>query len=362
MKIRAAVSEEEAASPVVQHVDLEAPRAGEILVRMVGTGICHTDLSCHGRPGPKPMVLGHEGAGVVAAVGAAVTTLVPGDHVVLGFNFCGVCPSCLEKAPAYCTDIIPRNFGGLRPDGSSPLSRAGKPLFGRFFGQSSFATHALVDVASAVKVPKEIPLAMLGSLACGVQTGAGAVINSFKLSFGQSLVVVGAGAVGLAAVMAARLVGASRIVAVDVVPERLKLAAELGATDLVDARTQEPGAEVRKVLPHGAEFALLTAGGTGPFSQAIECLGQQGTLGYVTAPEAVTLPMLSMLKRGIRLQAILLGDAVPQSFIPAMIEYWRQGRFPFERLIRYYRFEDIQQAFQDAERGIAIKPVLTMED
>jgi aryl-alcohol dehydrogenase len=257
---------------------------------------------------------------------------------------------------------MPRNFGGLRPDGTSPLSRSGARIYGRYFGQSSFATHALVDAASAVKVPQDVPLAMLGPLACSMQTGAGSVIHSLKVSFGQSLAVFGAGSVGLAAVLAAALVGARRIIAVDVIEERLRLASALGATDVFDARTHDPVAAIRRSLPHGANFSLVTAGGSGPLTQAIDCLAQQGTAGFVTAPESMPLSLLAMMRRGIRIQAILMGDAVPRVFIPALIDYWRRGLFAFDRLIKYYPFADIGQAFADAECGATIKPVLVMDE
>jgi aryl-alcohol dehydrogenase len=361
MKIDAAVSQEAAGLPRIESLNLEEPRANEILVRIVATGVCHTDLHSHARPGPKPIVLGHEGAGVVERVGSGVTTLAAGDHVVLSFSYCGVCPSCRRHAPSYCYEIMPRNFGGLRPDGTSPLSYAGALVYGRFFGQSSFATYSIAEATSAVKVPKDVPLAMLGPLACGIQTGAGSVINALRVQLGQSLVVIGSGAVGLAAIMAARLVGADRIIAVDVLPERLKLARELGATDVVDAHAHDPIVEIRKMLPYGADFSLVTASGAAAITQAIECLAQQGTAGYVTAPDSVPIPLLAMMKRGLRLRSILTGDSVPQLFIPALIDYWRQGRFPFDRLIRYYSFKAIGQAFADAEKGVTIKPVVTMD-
>lgn len=361
MKIRAAISETGAKVPVIETVDLEEPRSGEMLVRVVAAGICHTDLHAHARPGPKPIVLGHEGAGVVERIGPDVVDFAEGDHVVLSLSYCGVCPSCRRNAPTYCYDVMPRNFGALRPDGTSPLSRNGEKIFGRFFGQSSFASHALVDAASAIKVPKDVPLAMLGPLACSMQTGAGSVINSLKVSFGQSFAVFGAGSVGLAAVLAARLVGARRIVAVDVIEERLRIAIELGATDVVNARTHDPVAEIRRMLQYGADFSLVTAAGPGPLTQAIDCLAQQGTVGFVTAPESISLSLLALMRRGIRMRAILMGDTVPRLFIPALIDYWRRGLFAFDRLIKYYPFPDIGQAFAEAECGTAIKPVLVMD-
>ena len=365
MRIQAAVSREGAPFPIIEALDLEPPRPDEVLVRIVATGVCHTDIGMHaGRGGltPKPMVLGHEGAGVVEQVGGAVTSLSVGDHVVLSGGSCGHCPSCRRDFPTYCHEMLPRNFGGLRPDGTTPLSKDGAPIFSRFFGQSSFASYAIADERTAVKVPMDIPLEMLGPLGCGVITGVGAVLNSLKLRPGQSIAVFGAGGVGLSAIMAARLAGATRIVAIDKVASRLDLAKELGATDVVDAAEGDAGKIVREITGHGVDFAFNTTGVPAVFSQSLDCLALQGTAAFVTAPRGGDWApaMFPMLVGGRRLQGILGGDAAPQSFIPMMIDYWRQGRLPFDRLIRAYPFEAIAEAFADVEAGRTIKPVLRM--
>src|SRR5690606_15975616 len=230
MQVTAAVSRGTGEAPALELLELEEPRADEMRIRLVATGICHTDLHEHpGRHAPQPIVLGHEGAGVVEAVGAGVRGFTAGDHVILSGNSCGRCPSCLAGRPTYCDLAMPLCFGGRRLDGSTALEHGA--VHSHFFGQSSFASHAVVPERTAVKMARDLPLEKLGPLGCGVITGAGAVIEAFKLGFGDSLAVFGAGGVGLSAVMAARLVGASRIVAVDLVPERLELAREFGATD-----------------------------------------------------------------------------------------------------------------------------------
>jgi aryl-alcohol dehydrogenase len=352
VKIRAAVTREGAPHPAVETVELEEPRDGEILVRIVASGICHTDVKVHQRPGPKPIVLGHEGAGVVERVGAGVTSLAEGDHVVLSVNFCGQCPSCRRNEHSYCYEVLPRNFGGLRPDGTSPLSKDGTLVHARFFGQSSFSTYSLADARAAIKVPNDIPIEMLGPLGCGVQTGAGAVINSLRVKTGDTLAIFGT---------AARLVGAARIIAVDIVPSRLQLAKELGATDIVDASSEDPVARIRELTRYGVDYAFNTVNVGNVFTQALGSLAPRGTLGFVAAPREPWAPeMFHILAGGRSVRGILGGDSTPSLFIPMLLDYFRQGRFPFDRLIRYYPFEQIGQAFRDCEQGTAIKPVLKM--
>jgi aryl-alcohol dehydrogenase len=361
VKIRAAVTREGAPHPAVESLELEEPRAGEILVRMVASGICHTDIKVHSRPGPKPIVLGHEGAGVVERVGPGVARLAEGDHVVLSVNFCGECPSCRRNEHSYCYEVLMRNFGGLRPDGSSPLSKDGTLVHSRFFGQSSFSTYTLADERSAVKVPQDIPLELLGPLGCGVQTGAGAVINSLQVKAGDTLAIFGTGGVGLSAVMAARLVGAARIIAIDIVPARLALAKELGATDIIDPSKEDPVARVRELTRYGVTYAFNTTTVANVFTQSLACLAPRGTAGFVAAPREPWAPeMFHILSGGRTLRGILGGDSTPGLFIPMLIDYYRQGRFPFDRLIRFYPFDQIAQAFHDCEQGTAIKPVLRM--
>ena len=362
MRTTAAVSREGSPAPTLETLELESPRAGEVLVRIVATGICHTDVRVHAGLGPgtpRPVVLGHEGAGIIEQVGEDVTTLEVGDHVVLSGNSCGVCPSCRHNAPIHCAEMMPRNFGGLRMDGTSALSQSGTRIYGQFFGQSSFSQFAIAGERSAVKVTKDVPLEILGPLGCGVITGSGAVINSFKMGAGDSLAVFGTGGVGLSAIMAARLIGASRIVAVDVLPARLQMAKELGATDVVNASDGDVSWRIRDLIPGGVNFALNTTNFPDVYTQALECLAVRGTAGFVTAPRGEWKPqMFPMLAGSRKLQGIVGGDAAPQFFIPMLIEYYRQGRLPFDRLIRFYKFEDIATAFQDMQSGETIKPVL----
>ena len=215
----------------IEAVSLEDPRDDEVLVRLVATGVCHTDLIARDQiyPVPQPIVLGHEGAGIVEKVGAGVSHVEPGDHLVLTYLSCGDCPACNEASPAYCHKLFGLCFGGARPDGSGAIRDAnGEALHGHFFGQSSFATLAIASRRNVVKVRRDAPWEILGPLGCGLQTGAGAVLNVFRPEAGQSLAVFGAGAVGLSALMAARHAVMEPIIVIDVVPERLQIARDLG--------------------------------------------------------------------------------------------------------------------------------------
>ena len=362
MKITAAVSRGATHAPSLEQLELEEPRPGEMRIRLVATGICHTDLHEHpGRHSPHPIVLGHEGAGVVEKLGEGVAGFEVGDHVILSGNSCGQCPSCLANRPTYCDLAMPLCFGGQRLDGSTALD--GGAVHSHFFGQSSFATHAIVPQRTAVKMDKDLPLEKLGPLGCGVVTGAGAVIEALEVGYGDTIAVFGTGGVGLSAVMAARLVGARRIVAVDINRERLELARELGATDCIPADEDGIAEKVRAVTGRGVDFTFNTTTVPEVHSLALEVLAMNGTAGFVAAPRGEWAPkMFAMLAGGRQLRGILGGDAHPGLFLPKLVDYWRQGRFPFDRLLTFYPFAEIDRAFADAHSGKAIKPVLLIGD
>ncbi|WP_405744738.1 NAD(P)-dependent alcohol dehydrogenase [Streptomyces canus] len=362
---RAAVVESGGAPFTLSDIELDEPGPHEALVRMVATGLCHTDLgvASGGLPFPLPGVLGHEGAGVVEAVGPSVTGVAPGDHVVLSFTSCGDCRNCDGGHPAYCAGWLPLNLlGGRRADGTSTISRDGEPLGGHFFGQSSFAERALVDERSLVKVDQDVPLESIAPLGCGVQTGVGAVWNVLKPVTGSTIVVLGAGAVGLSAVMAAALTPATTIVAVDRVGERLTLARELGATHTVNA-AEEDLAEALAALTggQGADGIVETTGNVTVLRQGVDALGARGTVVVVGAPPFGTEVSLDVngLLGGKRVVGLTLGDAETQSFVPALVRLVKEGRLPLHRLISTYPFADIDQAVRDMGAGKAIKPVLT---
>ena len=363
-----AVQRERGAAPVIEHIYLDEPRPDEVLVRIVGTGVCHTDMVMRDQlvPTPFPAVLGHEGAGVVERVGGAVDGLAPGDHVVLSFASCGGCPSCGHSEPAYCHSWFPLNFMGMRADGSSAITDAGgQAIHSHIFGQSSFATYAVVNARNAVLVDPAIPLKLLGPLGCGLQTGAGAVLNALKVRRGSSVAVLGTGAVGLSAVMAAGIAGASTIVAVDLKQQRVEIARELGATH---GTVPMPGG-MREVaaavgLPAGFDYIVDTTGSAAVGNDAILALAPRGEIALVGAypPGAdIVCDGTHILSGGRVIRGVVEGGAEPHSFIPKLIEYWQDGQFPFDKLIEFFPLFEIEEAIRLSEEGLVVKPVILME-
>ncbi|SEG93151.1 aryl-alcohol dehydrogenase [Actinacidiphila yanglinensis] len=344
----------------VEEVMLDAvPADGEVLVRIAGCGMCRTDLAVRRSAGrsPLPAVLGHEGSGVVVQTGGPDTGLDRGDHVVLSFDSCGRCRSCRGAAPAYCDSFAALNlFGGRKENAARFTDAAGGELAPRWFGQSSFAEYAMVPARNAVRVDPSLPVALLGPLGCGFLTGAGAVFHSFGTGPGESIVVLGAGAVGLAAVMAATAAGAMAV-AVDQHPERLALAEQLGAVAL-PADTADLPARIRRLTGGGAPYALDTTASARLINEALRALRPTGHLGLV-ARLHTPLPLeVGALDQGRRISHICEGDAVPGLLIPRLIGLWQAGRFPFDRLIRTYPLADINEAERDCDAGRVVKPVL----
>jgi aryl-alcohol dehydrogenase len=349
----------------LQEIELDAPAPGEILVKMAAAGICHTDLTISAGliPFPLPGVLGHEGTGTVQQVGPGVTKVAPGDRVVLTFTSCGQCPSCRVGHPAYCFTWIPQNLiGGHRADGTSPVSRAGQALGGRFFGQSSFSELAIVDQRSAVRIDEDIPFELLAPLGCSIQTGAGAVWNTLRPEPGATLAVIGTGAVGLAAIMAAALTPVSEIIAVGRQQAQLELAAKLGATRTVDATGTDVPAALREITGGaGVDCVVEAVGNPDVLRGGIDALAPRGAVAVVGAPPygvEVSLDVHRLLP-GRRILGVCEGDSDPDRLIPLLARLIRAGRLPVQPLVREYPFDDIQQAVQDFRSGQNIKTVLT---
>lgn len=359
MEIQAAVLRGTDEPYRIETVELDEPGPGEVLVRIAGVGLCHTDALMRFGVGTLPMIGGHEGSGVISAIGPGVTEVAVGDHVVLSFDSCGDCENCRRAHPAYCETFIGRNFTGSNLDGTTSVrDSSGEAVRARWFQQSSFGTHALATVRNVVKVDPDVPLELLGPLGCGVLTGAGSVFNSLKVEPGTSFAVFGAGAVGLSAVMAARVAGAATIIAVDLHRSRLDLARELGATHVVDGNAEDVGDQVRAAAGGGVQYALDTTGVPAVLSTAIGTLRISGSLGMVGIQMGDLAIGPMDLAPGRTLTGIVEGDALPQRLIPQLIALWQQGRFPFDRLVETFPLSQINEAEKAAHGGDVVKPVL----
>lgn len=363
MKIKAAVVREKG-KIALEELELGKPRMGEVLVRTLASGICHTDFSTLNLEVPTtlPIVLGHEGVGIVEEVGPGVQDLAVGDHVIMSFPSCGGCESCLQGRPYACDNSTELFFFGTYGDRDRRLTDASGQKVGALFGQGSFADHCIIAARNAVKVDPAVDMKALCSLACGVQTGAGAVLNKMKPQPGDSFVVFGCGAVGISAIMAAKLAGCSTIIGVDVVPERMELALECGATHVINGR--ECPAIAREVQSltggKGAHFALEASGVPAMVEQMLQSVRKEGQavlVSFVSGPVTLDVSML-FVGPCISFSGVVEGNSNPQSFIPRLVEFCKDGRLPVEKLCTFYPFGELDKAMADARSGKAIKPVL----
>lgn len=360
MEITAAVLRAADGPYALEPVRLADPGPGQILVRIVGAGMCHTDVlpRAPGSMAPPPIIGGHEGSGVVEAIGAGVTRVSVGDHVVLSFDSCGTCGPCTAGQPAYCDTFLVRNLSGRELDGSTGvIDTAGGEISSRWFGQSSFATYAITTERNTVVVDRELPLELLGPLGCGIQTGAGSVLVAMDVQPGSSIVVFGSGAVGLAALMAAKVAGATTIIAVDLQQHRLDFARELGATHTIVGSDGDIVEQIHALTNGGANYAFDTTGVPGVMRGALLALRMTGVCGYVGI-QLAPLELEGIEIVGKTVLGILEGSVDPQTFIPRMIELWQAGQFPFDRLIETFPLSQINEAEQSSLSGGVIKPVL----
>ncbi|MCP5265216.1 MAG: NAD(P)-dependent alcohol dehydrogenase [Burkholderiaceae bacterium] len=364
--IRAAVLHAPNTDLRLEDLTLSDLRHDEVLVRLVATGVCHTDISFMHRPFlvDRPVVLGHEGAGHVHAVGSAVTKLRVGDPVVLSFDACGACENCTHEHPAYCHDFIAHNFVSQRADGSTALQGASGPVRHAFFGQSSFATYSVCRERNAIRLDDDRDLELMGPLGCGFQTGAGAVLNVLAPGPADSIAVFGVGSVGLAAIMAAKAMGAARIIAVDLVDSRLEMAKTLGATHgLNGGREADVVAAIRQITRGGVHRSLDTTANMRVLRQAVEALRPLGLCGFVggaAAGSELCVDVRDVMMNGKTIRGIIEGDSNPAELIPRLVGMFRRGDFPMDKLVRFYPFEQIRQAIADSESGETIKAVLRM--
>ncbi|WEK48150.1 MAG: NAD(P)-dependent alcohol dehydrogenase [Candidatus Andeanibacterium colombiense] len=362
---QAAICRGNATPFTIEPVTLDDLRPDELRVRIVACGVCHTDMAVRDEqlPVPLPVVLGHEGAGIVEEIGSAVTAAKVGDRVVISFNSCGHCPNCDTQAPTYCYNFFPENWSGVRADGSPTMFLGDAPMNANFFGQSSFATHAIAHQRNVVKVPESaaaVPLEQLAPIGCGLMTGAGAVLRAMQVRKGLPIAVFGTGTVGMAAIMAAKIAGANPIIAVDVNDARLELAKELGATHAFNAKDDAP-ARIRELVPQGLGYTFDTTGINTVIEGAWDLLAPKGICGIVgasTPGDRLTFDEGVFMGGGRTVMGILGGDSDLTTFLPELIEHHLAGRFPFDRLIGYFEFDRINEAIHASESGQVVKPVL----
>ena len=366
MKITAAVLREPTAPFEIEELELEAPRDDEVLVRMVGAGLCHTDLLSREWPPemfPGPIVYGHEGSGIVESVGSAVTGVEPGDHVVLSFDSCGSCAGCRRVGPFACSEFLPLNLAPNRRDGSSSLTdAAGRPVGSHFFGQSSLASHAVVAARSVVEVDKSFALERLGPLGCGIQTGAGAILNTLDVEEGASVAIYGVGSLGLSAVMAAKVAGAGQIIAVDRHPSRLDLAVRYGATVQVSGTPDEILEAVREASGGGTDYSFDSTGVAVITRIAFEALNNTGTMSMagVGGDAKLVFDYRSLISPRT-IKGVVEGNSTTTEFIPLLAQLNAEGKFPFDELITPYRLDQINEAEHASHTGAVIKPVFLFD-
>ena len=361
MKMKAAVTKNPNEPYIIKEVELDKPQKEEILVKILAVGVCHTDEA--GKSGVMPfsfpVILGHEGAGVVEEIGRSVTEFKPGDAVCLTFANCGKCNPCVEGRPYACERMNDINFSGVYEDGKKRINWDGNPV-SSFFAQSSFAAYTVVNQRSAIKIDKDIDMGIAAPFGCGVQTGAGIVFNSLRPEFGSTLAVAGCGTVGLCSIIAAKICGCSKIIAVGGNEKSLELAKELGATHIINRKKVEDLTTVIKELcEFGVDYAIDTSGNQKMIFSLLHGLTYTGTLAIAGGGFQLTLGSFDLCARTIK--GVTEGDSNPKIFIPKLLAYYKQGRFPIDCLIKYYPFEQINEATEDSANGKCIKAVLRLD-
>lgn len=366
MKINAAVCWDTGSTYSIEEIDLAPPKVNEVLVEVVATGVCATDAgAAAGHMGvPFPIVLGHEASGIVKEIGEGVTYVKPGDHVVVACCLCGTCDHCLTGKPGSCEHIPRLNFGGAMEDGTKRLSKDRKEI-STFFGQSTFATYAVTNEKNLVKIDKNLDLQLFGPLGCGIVTGSSTVLEAIKPKAGSSIAIYGCGAVGLSALMAAKIAGCLQIIAVDINDDRLSLAKELGATHIINSKTSDIVTTIREITGgKGVNYGVEATGNSMVAKSALAALTNQGELTLVAAGyQEIGIDLNTEFLFGTKkLSGYIAGLVSAKYIVPKLIEYYKQGLFPFDKLVTYYEFKDIGQAFDDMKSGKSIKPILKIKN
>lgn len=348
----------------IEQVELGEMGPTEVLLEIKAVGICHTDIAASKGiyPFEMPAILGHEGAGIVMEAGEESHGFQPGDHVIVSYASCGECPRCKEQKPYICKDFYRLNVKGLDSSGSKKIKKSDGTMVSNFFGQSSFSEYIIADVKNLIKVPKDIPLELLGPLACGIQTGMGVVLEKMKPAMESSIIIFGCGTVGLSAIIAAKIQGCHPIIAVDVNEAKLEFAKAFGATHSINSKDRNVQEEVRNITEYGCEYAIESTGIPAILQETINALSIPGTCAVLSATNSNT--EVNLLYKALQSERTIMGSVMgsvnPQEFVPKMIDYYRQGILPLEKLITYYDFKDVNQAVEDIEAGAVIKAVLKL--
>ncbi|MFS0575486.1 NAD(P)-dependent alcohol dehydrogenase [Sporosarcina sp. 179-K 3D1 HS] len=367
MKIIAAVVNGVNEEYVLEELTLGELYSDEVIVKMVATGICQSDeaLRVGAEAYPMPAVLGHEGAGIIEKVGSAVKDFAVGDQVVMAYNYCGTCPSCRTGHPAVCTEWAALNFSGNRSDGSYTFYKADGTPVSNFFTQSSFATYTITNSKNLIKVDPEADLRLIGPLGCGLLTGFGTVVNGLQPQTGSSIAIFGTGAVGLGALMTAKIVGCSTIIAIDIHNSRLETASELGATHTINSKTENLQERIDEITGgRGVNYSIDTTGISSIMKASIDILALGGSFAPLAVkPNSLELkPFTDLIMSNRKVVGVLMGDSVPQLAIPQLIQYHKQGKFPFDKFVKFYKFNEFNQAAADSNSGETIKPVIIIDE
>jgi S-(hydroxymethyl)glutathione dehydrogenase/alcohol dehydrogenase len=358
-KIRAAILYQPRTPLKIEEVDLEEPREGEVRVKIAAVGLCHTDLHAiqGDLPAPMPVVLGHEGAGIVDEVGSGVTTLQPGDHVILAPASCGRCRQCVTGMPVLCEVFRPLLFQGTLLGGQRRLKKNGKEL-NHFCLQSSFAEYAVVNQEGAIKIRHDAPLDKLTFLACGASTGIGSVINIARVGAGESVAIFGCGGLGLSAIMAAKLVGAGKIIGVDMLGNKLEAARDLGASHVINSSKEDAVARIIELTEGGADYSFEFVGDEDVVPQAVNAVRPGGKCIIAGATHG-TLKIEARALGSRTLIGSRLGFIRPAFDIPRYVGLYMEGNLPLDRLVtRTYSLNEINDAIDDLEKGKVLRGVI----
>ena len=368
MKTRAAILEQPNTPLVVEEIELDDPMDNEVLIKMVASGVCHTDIHCMkgDLATPPPVVLGHEGAGIVEKVGSNVTSVQPGDKVLVTVApNCGKCPACMMGVPTSCeTDPQTAMLMGTMANGTKRMKRKDGTEISHFMAQSSFSEYAVVEESATVKVRDDAPLDVVCLLGCGASTGIGAVINKARVKAGSSVAVFGCGGVGLATIMAAKLVGANPIVAVDLLDSKLESAKEFGATILVNASKEDPVMQIATACGGGVDYSFEVIGNTKAMTQACHSVyprpgGMALILGLAPIGASFEIEAWRFM-REVTVTGCTVGSVRPQIDIPKYIDLFMAGKLPVDKLVsKKYPLDKINESIQDTLDGKVLRAVIS---